>query len=85
MFSCLDPAMRRGHHPEPEVLGDVILQGRHLRAYCRRCLRSAPLSAPDLVKKLGYDFAIADLRPRLRCRECGRNGARVEWLEPERG
>jgi len=77
--------MRQSFHDEPRVLGDIIVQGRHLRAHCQRCPHSGLLHAPDLAKKLGYDFAIADLRPRLKCRECGRKLARVEWLEPVRG
>jgi len=77
--------MRQTFHAEPRVLGDVVAAGRHLRAHCRRCPRSALLHMPDLVRKLGYDFSLADLGPRLKCRECGRKGARLEWLEPVRG
>lgn len=77
--------MRQSFHGEPRTLGDLLVAGRHLRAHCRRCPHSALVHVPDLISKLGYDFAIADLAPRLRCRECGRKLARVEWLEPARG
>ena len=39
-------------------------------AYCGKCRHSARLSLVWLRARLGDDFPLKDVRPRLRCRRC---------------
>jgi hypothetical protein len=39
-------------------------------AYCGKCKHTARLSLVKLRARLGDDFPLKDVRPRLRCRRC---------------
>jgi hypothetical protein len=39
-------------------------------AYCGKCKHTARLSLVKLRARLGDDFPLRDVRPRLRCRRC---------------
>ena len=39
--------------------------------YCSKCIRMIKLDPAALSKRLGPQASIADVRARLRCRECG--------------
>jgi hypothetical protein len=69
------------------VLGDVIAERLFLRAKCRNpdCRDNSRLVVADLVKRLGYDFLVSDLRKRLRCSGCRRKEVSVVVMRPERG
>jgi hypothetical protein len=66
------------------VLGDVLMEGLHIRASCRNCRHQANLSPLRLAKRLGYDHELATLRQRLRCSKCGLRDVEVRTVEPER-
>jgi hypothetical protein len=41
--------------------------------YCIPCIRGSRLDPAELVKRLGPNATIADVRARLRCRQCGQS------------
>ena len=65
-----------------ETLGNVTIQGRGLRAYCRRhgCWHSAEMDPHDLVSRVGggADLYGRRLQSAIRCRMCGARGA--SWI-----
>jgi hypothetical protein len=54
-------------------------------ALCPPCGRMEALPCAALINRFGADVTITDLRPRLRCRQCGtRSGEiRVVYVGPE--
>ena len=55
----------------------------YLRAKCRsNCKHQSSLVVADLVKRLGYDFPVLDVRNRLKCFRCRRRKVTVTVLEP---
>jgi ribosomal protein L44E len=58
----------------PATLGDCIRRRVALRAYCRRCKHQDVLYPVTLAEKLGQDFPVDKLAPRLRCTECNGKG-----------
>jgi hypothetical protein len=67
-----------------QVLGDVLMEGLHIRASCRNCRHRTNLSPLRLAKRLGYDHPLVALRRRLRCSKCGMRDVEVRTIEPER-
>ncbi len=73
--------MARNADYDAPVLGEttrlVDLMHRHsewlISVYCPDCIRTSRLEPAALVKRLGAKATIADLKRRLRCRECGRS------------
>lgn len=73
--------MARNAEYDAPVLGDSVrlldLVYRkpewRIAVYCPRCMRTNNLDPADLTKRLGPSATMADLRARLRCRECGRS------------
>jgi hypothetical protein len=51
-------------------------------AYCGKCRHAARLSLVKLRERLGDDFPLKDVRPRLRCRRCGSRHIVVTFLGP---
>lgn len=60
---------------EDTRLLDLIHRGSEWRiaVYCPACMRTCKLDPADLMKRIGPDATIANVRARLRCRECGRS------------
>ncbi|MBK88424.1 MAG: hypothetical protein CMQ44_06225 [Gammaproteobacteria bacterium] len=61
-----------------------LLESFHLYAECERCQRSMQLSIEKLIARLGSDFPVANLRPRLRCTDCNVRGQdiRIVFVGP---
>ena len=61
-----------------------LLESFHLYAECERCQRSMQLSVEKLIARLGDDFPVIDLRPRLRCTGCNIRGQdlRIVFVGP---
>lgn len=51
-------------------------------AYCGRCGHSARISLLRLRRRLGDDFPLCDVRPRLRCQRCRSRHIVVTFLGP---
>jgi hypothetical protein len=51
-------------------------------AYCRKCRHTARLSLVKLRARLGDDFPLKDVRPRLRCRRCRSRQIVITFLGP---
>jgi hypothetical protein len=58
----------------PIDLADLIRRGMTLRVMCRRCKHQDVLYPATLAEKLGPDFLVNELAPRLRCTECDGRG-----------
>lgn len=72
--------MARNAEYDAPVLGETtrLLDLMHrysewqIAVYCPDCIRTSRLDPEALVKRLGANATIADLKARLKCRECGR-------------
>jgi hypothetical protein len=53
-----------------------------IRAFCGKCKHSARLSLMKLRARLGDDFPLKDVRPRLRCRRCRSRHIVITFLGP---
>jgi hypothetical protein len=51
-------------------------------AFCGKCKHTARLSLVKLRARLGDDFPLKDVRPRLRCRRCRSRHMVVTFLGP---
>ena len=51
-------------------------------AYCGKCKHHARLSLVKLRARLGDDFPLCDVRPRLRCRQCRSRHIVITFLGP---
>lgn len=51
-------------------------------AYCSKCKHYARLSLVKLRTRLGDDFPLRDVRPRLRCRRCRSRHIVITFLGP---
>jgi hypothetical protein len=51
-------------------------------AFCGKCKHTARLSLVRLRARLGDDFPLKDVRPRLRCRRCRSRHIVVTFLAP---
>jgi hypothetical protein len=51
-------------------------------AYCGKCKHSARLSLVKLRARLGDDFPLIDVRPRLRCQRCRSRHIIITFLGP---
>jgi hypothetical protein len=51
-------------------------------AFCGKCKHTARLSLVKLRARLGDDFPLKDVRPRLRCRRCRSRHIVVTFLGP---
>jgi hypothetical protein len=56
-----------------------VQNGRAVSVTCRRCHHSETLYARSLIERLGADFLVKDLAPRLRCTECRALGMATVW------
>ena len=74
----MGPPRNAGYDAPPLTDGSRLVDVAHrgsewrLGVYCPKCIRMVKLDPTDLVNRLGPAATIADLRARLRCRECGR-------------
>ena len=57
--------------PEKAVLGDAVRDGLMLWLSCAACRHRKRLAPADLARNLGYDFALPDLKQRMKCSRCG--------------
>ena len=63
--------------------GGVVLktladhQSLDVLAYCVACERYVALELATLAERFGWDAPLHELRPRLRCRQCGARPGRV--------
>jgi hypothetical protein len=55
-------------------LHDVIAAKSALLVRCRRCRYRKLLMPAELAARLGADFPVEKLAPRLRCTSCGGRG-----------
>ena len=62
--------MDRKRIPRSPVLGDAVRDGWSLWVSCARCDHRAELDPAELAKRVGYDFAVAELKRRMRCSKC---------------
>jgi hypothetical protein len=76
----MGPPPRNANYDAPPLLDserllDLVYRKPEWRisVYCPRCIRSSKLDPADLVKRMGTTATIADVKARLRCRECGRS------------
>ena len=51
-------------------------------AFCGKCKHTARLSLEKLRTRLGDDFPLKDVRPRLRCRRCRSRLIAITFLAP---
>jgi hypothetical protein len=51
--------------------------------YCGACKHTARLSLVKLRAQLGDDFPLRNVRPRLRCRQCGSRHIIISFFSPE--
>jgi hypothetical protein len=51
-------------------------------AFCGKCKHTARLSLVKLRGRLGDDFPLKDVRPRLRCRRCRSRHIVITFLGP---
>ena len=51
-------------------------------AYCRNCKHTARLSLVKLRARLGDDFPLKEVRPRLRCQRCQSRQIVITFLGP---
>jgi hypothetical protein len=59
-----------------KTLADLIRRKAALVAICRRCKHRRLLFPANLANRLGENFKVAELGPRLRCQNC-RHGAAI--------
>jgi transposase-like protein len=75
----MGPPRNAGYDAPPLLdstrLLDLVYRGAEWRiaVYCPQCMRTSKLDPAELTKKIGPNATIADLRARLRCKECGRS------------
>ena len=75
----------RSAAPSPLTLAGLATQGHGVWVWCHRCARGRRLAVASLIRRLGGEFPVPDLKHRLRCRHCGLRDvdARPDW--PQRG
>lgn len=63
---------------------DDIAPSFQVYAVCVPCHRTEPLPLTELIDRFGKDLPVAALRPRLRCRVCGRRSGdmRIVYVGP---
>ena len=69
-LSPTTPPNPPGAAKPPIDLADLIRRGLTLKAVCRRCKHQEILLLAKLAERLGPEFLVNDLAPRLRCSEC---------------
>ena len=55
-------------------LADYHAAGHRLYGTCNHCRRSMALNVENVMRRHGPMLTIEELRKRLRCHRCGRNG-----------
>jgi len=93
MFSCMGSRSRTRslaywllpkelRDQPPETLGDAMVLGHHVWIRCAGCSHSAVILPAVLAQLVGYDFPLARLTRRMKCRQCGEKRVRVRAVEP---
>lgn len=58
--------------PRPDMTLAEAVQVLYYGASCNTCRETRRIDLQAMLERLGPDFLVDDLRPRLRCARCGR-------------
>lgn len=76
------------HHADPPIMQTIgdITGSFHLYAVCVTCSRMEQLPTARLIRDLGAETELADIRRRIRCNDCGARTTdiRIVYVGPDR-